>query len=68
MSKQSLGLGDIRPRCTFACSDAVRRDGAPARSRLIPSMSREAAGSPTLLPEPWRHGSLSQAVVRLRMS
>ena len=39
MSNQSLGLGDIRPMCTFAFRDAGIQDIAHARSRLIPSMS-----------------------------
>src|SRR5262249_38367679 len=68
MSNQSLGLGDIRPLCTFACRDAVIQDVAHARSRLIPSMASEAAGAPTLRPEPWRHCSISKAVWRLSLS
>ena len=68
MSKHSRGLGASRPLGTCAFRDAVRQDVAHARSRLIPSMSSEAAGSSTLLPSPWRPCSISQAVWRLSMS
>jgi hypothetical protein len=68
MSNQSRGRGDSRPLGTFACRDAVIQDVAHALSRLSPSMSSEAAGSPPLLPSPWRHCSIAKAVWRLRMS
>ena len=50
MSNQSRGLWDTRPRRTCAFRDAVTQDGTSARSRLIPWVSSEAVGSPTLLP------------------
>ena len=68
MSHHSRGLWDTRPMRTFACRDAVPQDVTYARSRLIPWVSSEASGSPTLLPSLWRHGSIAQAVWRLRIS
>jgi len=67
MAKQSRGLWETRPLRTFACRDAVTQDVTSARSRLIPWGSREASGSPTLLPELWRHWSIAQAVWRLSL-
>src|SRR2546428_7096251 len=66
MSKQSPGLWDTRPMRTFACRDAVREDVVHARSRLLPGVSSEASGSPTLLPSLWRNGAIAKAVWRLR--
>jgi hypothetical protein len=50
MSNQSLGLWDNKPRRPLAFKDAVHQDRAHARDRLIPCVSREASGSPALLP------------------
>jgi len=44
-----------------AFKDAVKVDIERARLRLIPYESREAPGSAALLPEGWRHFSISKA-------
>jgi hypothetical protein len=67
VSHHSPGLWEKKPLRTAAFSDAVQQDLEPARDRLFPGVSREAAGAPALLPEPWRHVSL-KAVWRLRRS
>ena len=68
MSNQSRGLWDTRPMRTFAFSDAVTQDVTYARSRLIPCVSSEASGAPTLLPSLWRNWAIAKAVGRLSMS
>jgi hypothetical protein len=68
VSNQRLGLWDIRPRRTWAFSDAILEDIAYAGYRLIPSVSSETPGSPALLPYPWRNISIGKAMVRLSIS
>ena len=64
-SQQRRGLWDLRPRRTLAFRDAVPQDIAYAGYRLLPRVSRETPGAPALLPDPWRHVSLLQALWRL---